>query len=156
MVLRSHPKPFSLKAATGPNPSIRSATRPQVQLRTVTGQRPDPHPASSSMCDCTGTFWDEVNQQSIKCTGCQNWRTGDGRCNVEVGQKAKKAHVRLCSFCHELLMGYFKKSWWNDPPPFSALPPPRPPVPAEAAEEHAEERAAAVRQASSLRRDVKK
>ena len=77
------------------------------------------------------------------------------RCNTERGVKAKKAHVLFCSFCHELLMGYFKKSWWNDPPPFSAVPPPRPPVPAEAAEEHAEDTAAAVRQASSLRRDVK-
>ena len=158
MVLRSHPKPFSLKAATGPNPSIRSATRPQLQLRTVTGQRPDPHPASSSMfCDCTGTFYDEFTQQTMTCTACESWRKPNQRCDERRGKSGRKAGIQLCNFCHELLMAYFKKSSWWERLPSSALPPPRPPVPgqreqtpAEAAEARAEERAEAGSQASSV------
>ena len=70
---------------------------------------------------------EDGNQEPISCEGCKSWRSGVGRCNVDVGKEAKKAKVRLCSFCHGERMRYFRRTWWGEPLPLSALPPPRSP-----------------------------
>ena len=88
---------------------------------------------------------EDGNQEPISCEGCKSWRTGVGRCDVDLGKDAKKAKVRLCSFCHGERMRYFRRTWWGEPLPLSALPPPpsppaspRPPAPGQPAQLAAE------------------